>query len=128
MKISYVYSIDSRIVWLSDRIFQIPVLDGLYRVNLIEDIHTNIHSDNCFNYTVKDFLQFNQNRVIYNPISNDQHDIWKLRKEKIKIFDQLCNTVNLVLCSFFPPVSFNFEDQLDLIVQSLPKFYLFNTC
>lgn len=124
MGISYVYSIDSRIVWLSDRIFQVPVLDDLCRVNQIENIDKDIHIDNCYNYTVKDFLRFSQNGVVYNPISEEQNEVWKMRKEKIKLFDQLCSTVNLVLSSFFPPVSFDFDDQLDLVAQSLPSFSL----
>lgn len=124
MGISYVYSIDSRIVWLGDRIFQIPVLDDLCRVYQIENIDKDIHVDNCFNYTVKDFLRFTQNGVVYNPISEEQSEVWKMRKEKIKLFDQLCSNVNLVLSSFFPPVSFDFDDQLELVTQSLPSFSL----
>lgn len=127
MRINYVYSIDSRIVWLSDSIFQVPVLDDLCRVNQIENIDKDIHVDNCYNYTVKDFLRFSQNGVVYNPISEEQSEVWKIRKEKIKLFDQLCSTVNLVISSFFPPVSFDFDDQLKLVAQSLPGFSLLTT-
>ncbi len=52
----FVYTMDNRIVWLSEHVFQVSVLDDLYRVYQIEDLDLNVRLNNCFDFFVKDFL------------------------------------------------------------------------
>jgi hypothetical protein len=123
MKNSYfVYAMDSRVVWVSDHIFQISILNDLYRVYKITDLNNRVPLDGCYFYTVKDFHKFDQENLIYSSPSDSDIQSLIIVHQKIKIYIHLCEVVNMALKSMYPPLLFSDKDLLDLVVRSSVDF------
>ncbi len=120
--IKFVYTIDSRVVWISADIFQISVFNELYRVYQIENINSEVSLENCIHYTVKDFHNFNQKKLIYSPLGEDNSDQWRIYYHKIKTYLHLCDIINLSIRSARPPLLFTPADIFEVAAKSIVPF------
>ena len=114
----FAYSVNSRVIWLSDSVFHIPVLDDLYRVHLVEKCQ-NIETPDCVNYTVKFFHKFLQEDLVSSPLKEEARDNVLLLHEKVKCFVRLSDFIRYSLDSSMPMVFKDETEKIEILSQSV---------
>lgn len=107
----FAYTMHSRVIWISDKIFQIPVLDDLYHTHLVQNCQ-KIEIPDCINYTVKHFQKFAQDNLLYTPLQEDSRFNVEINFEKIKCFTRLSD---LIQCSYLSSMPIIFNDETDKV-------------
>lgn len=120
MKLStmYAYTMNARVVWISDKIFNLPVLSDLYRIHRFENTAA-IGSANCLQYTVKHFHKFLQDELILLPLASTEASEFLLAHEKIKAYLKLKEFINCSYLSALPDVFEGEEDRIEMLALSL---------
>ncbi|MFZ3229653.1 MAG: hypothetical protein WA160_05580 [Pseudobdellovibrio sp.] len=115
----FVYALYNRVLWISDKVFHIPVLNDLYSIHLVDCI-PNVEAKEYLNYTVISSHRFPQKELILNSIKDDG-DLNEalLNYEKIKLFVRLCEFVNYSYLASTPNVFSDEHDKLDVLSQTV---------
>lgn len=114
----FAYSVNSRVIWLSDNVFHIPVLDDLYRIHLVENCQ-NIESADCVNYTVKFFHKFLQENLVSSPLKEEAKANVLLLHEKVKCFVRLSDFIRYSLDSSMPMVFKDEAEKIEVLSKSI---------
>lgn len=120
-KKTFAYTMNGTVVWLSDEVFNIPVLNDLYRVHLIENI-ADVKLQECYNYSVKIYYKFLQSELVYTPLAGDPEDEILLNHEKIKNYVKLKDYINYSYSLAIPNVFVEESDQKDLLARCLVDY------
>lgn len=118
MKKVFVYAVNSRVVWLSDKVFHIPVLDDFYRIHLVENCQ-DIELSDCINYTVKFFNKFVQQELVYTPLNDKNKIETQINYEKIKCFSRISEFIQCSLLSALPTAFVDEYDKIDILAKSV---------
>jgi hypothetical protein len=119
MKKKFAYVVNSRVVWLSDAVFHIPVLDDFYRIHLIENCQP-IELENCTEYVVKLFNKFVQQELVHSPlISEDAKIEIQINYEKIKCFSRISEFIQCSLLTSLPSVFLEESDKIEVLAKSV---------
>ena len=113
----FVYSVALRVVWISEDIFQIPVIDDLYRVQLIEDAE-DVNEDNCTEYVINFSNKFVQTKLKLLPIPENISNEIYLIHEKVKAYVKLSQYVNYSYHSSLPMVFNSEADKIQMLADS----------
>lgn len=111
------YSVNSRVIWLSDKIYHVPVLGDLYRTHQIQDL-SNINEEECYHYSVKLFHKFAQDKLVYAPLKSDEAPDVLLSYQKMKSYEKLCSLINAAYLTTLPIVFFSEEEKVQILAES----------
>ena len=114
----FAYTVNSRVVWLSDKVFHLPVLDDLYRLHSVENCQ-DIKPDDCVNYTVKYFHKFIQDELVSSPLREEAKNDILIIREKIKCFTRLSDFIQCSFLSSMPIVFTEENDKLEILSKSI---------
>lgn len=107
----FAYTINSRVVWLSEKIFQIPVLDDMCRIHLVENCQ-KIEQASCIDYNVRYFNKFVQDDLVFTPLTEDLRTSVQINYEKTKCYVRLSEFIQ---CSYLSSLPIVFKDECDKI-------------
>lgn len=113
-----VYSINSRVIWTSEKVYHVPVLTDLYRVHCVNDI-SNLKPEECFNYTVKFFHKYVQEQLIHSPLKKEETSEVLMNHQKMKSYEKLCDFINASYLSGLPPLLGDETEKVFLLSESL---------
>lgn len=114
----FAYSMNSRVIWVSDEVFHVPVLNDLYRIHLVENF-SDVNTAKCYDYTVKHFHKFVQTELVHNPLQAAQAEEVMINHEKMQCFIKLRDFVNFSYQAALPPVFGSETDKLEILAKSL---------
>lgn len=121
----YVYTLNSRVIWIDSEVQHMPVVADMYRVHQAIKPDT-MSVDNCVNYVVKNFHKFEE-ELVYSPLAAEESELIKLMHAKIQIYIRLKNYVNVSYKMAFPDV-FNAEsDQIEMLAKGLVDYTKLDT-
>lgn len=123
----YVYTINSRVVWVSDQLFWIPVLPEMHKTYEILQSPIDLEKPiDCINYVVKNFYDFNQDSLAVNVLPAEENDFYVLCHKKVEVYLNLSKIINEVLLLMNAPVAFNEAEQLNININACVNLVALN--
>jgi hypothetical protein len=114
---TYVYTLNSRVIWLDAEIQHIPVIADMYRVHQAV-MAGDVSIENCVNYVVKNFHKFEEELVL-SPIAPEEMQQIQFIHSKVQIYMRLKYYINASYKMAFPTVFSDEKDQLEMLAKGL---------
>ena len=118
MKKVFAYSVKSRVVWLSDEVFHVPVLDDFYRIHLIENCQ-QVELVDCIDYSIKFTNKFVQEELVHAPLNEAERNEVLINYEKIKCFSRISDFIQCSLRTSLPSAFFEESDKIEVLAGSV---------